>query len=275
MTKHIENREIVIKKLREEIIGPAPRGTELDWTKELVFQTHEEAFQPFKQFTSGEEILQRDAPLNRYGAGILFPLKKTEENLFEDETAEIQPDLFAEEDETKAEKGVFNEQAAKELAEMAEKTPIFDEEPELDLSSANRYLPSTIGISFLAEIPKNGKLVVEASGGRYRQLPVKIIDKDRKWWRRESVSIKAEFEASDLLSNGKISPVSVEKENTDNLNLEIEVFARPCKEENQRLLTVCFINRTETAMSQEHCFRASELALKAQAMAARLGHLQP
>ncbi len=34
------------------------------------------------------------------------------------------------------------------------------------------------------------------------------------------------------------------------------------------------INRTETAMSQEHCFRASELALKAQAMAARLGHLQ-
>jgi hypothetical protein len=35
------------------------------------------------------------------------------------------------------------------------------------------------------------------------------------------------------------------------------------------------INRTETAMSQAHCFRASELALKAQAMAARLGNLQP
>lgn len=35
------------------------------------------------------------------------------------------------------------------------------------------------------------------------------------------------------------------------------------------------INRTETAMSQAHCFRASELALKAQAMAARLGYLQP
>ncbi len=33
-------------------------------------------------------------------------------------------------------------------------------------------------------------------------------------------------------------------------------------------------NRTETAMDQEHCFRASELALKAQAMATRLGHLK-
>lgn len=32
-------------------------------------------------------------------------------------------------------------------------------------------------------------------------------------------------------------------------------------------------NRTETAMSQEHCFKASELALTAQAKATRLGHL--
>ena len=42
-----------------------------------------------------------------------------------------------------------------------------------------------------------------------------------------------------------------------------------------RQLVDDIINRTETAMPQEHCFRASELALKAQAMAARLGHLQP
>jgi hypothetical protein len=35
------------------------------------------------------------------------------------------------------------------------------------------------------------------------------------------------------------------------------------------------INRTETAMPQAHCFLASELALTAQAQAARLGYLQP
>jgi len=33
------------------------------------------------------------------------------------------------------------------------------------------------------------------------------------------------------------------------------------------------VNRTESAMRQEHCFLASELALQAQAQAARLGHL--
>ena len=40
-----------------------------------------------------------------------------------------------------------------------------------------------------------------------------------------------------------------------------------------RQLMVDIIIRTETAMSQEHCFLAMELALKAQAQADRLGHL--
>jgi predicted dehydrogenase len=34
------------------------------------------------------------------------------------------------------------------------------------------------------------------------------------------------------------------------------------------------LNRTETAMSQEHCFLASQLALEAEARAQRLGHLR-
>lgn len=40
-----------------------------------------------------------------------------------------------------------------------------------------------------------------------------------------------------------------------------------------RLLLDDIRNRTETAMSQEHAFRAAELALQAQAQATRLGHL--
>jgi predicted dehydrogenase len=40
-----------------------------------------------------------------------------------------------------------------------------------------------------------------------------------------------------------------------------------------RLLIADILNRTQTAMTQEHCFRASELALQAEARAARLGNL--
>lgn len=41
-----------------------------------------------------------------------------------------------------------------------------------------------------------------------------------------------------------------------------------------RQLIADVVNRSETAMSQAHCFLASELALKAEAQAARLGYLQ-
>jgi predicted dehydrogenase len=40
-----------------------------------------------------------------------------------------------------------------------------------------------------------------------------------------------------------------------------------------RQLIADVLNRTETAMSQEHCFLASELSLKAEVAAARLGYL--
>ena len=40
-----------------------------------------------------------------------------------------------------------------------------------------------------------------------------------------------------------------------------------------RQLAYDIVHRTETAMSQAHCFLASELALRAEAQAARLGHL--
>lgn len=40
-----------------------------------------------------------------------------------------------------------------------------------------------------------------------------------------------------------------------------------------RLLLDDIVNRTDTAMNQEHCFYATELTLQAQAQAARLGHL--
>ena len=41
-----------------------------------------------------------------------------------------------------------------------------------------------------------------------------------------------------------------------------------------RQLVADILNRTATAMSQAHCFLASELALRAQADARRLGYLQ-
>ncbi|MCB1833116.1 MAG: Gfo/Idh/MocA family oxidoreductase [Geminicoccaceae bacterium] len=53
-------------------------------------------------------------------------------------------------------------------------------------------------------------------------------------------------------------------EHIDASGAELPYFANLIRDVNER---------SQTAMSQEHCFRVMELALKAQAMATRLGHL--
>ena len=44
---------------------------------------------------------------------------------------------------------------------------------DLDLSLANSYQPSSIGITFLAEITEDTKLELDFTGGRYFRIPVK------------------------------------------------------------------------------------------------------
>src|ERR1700694_4629654 len=73
MSVHIANREHILSSLKEELIGPSPQGEELDCTKEIIFLEASESYKPWRQAVSGEEILQRDQPLNRYGAGVLYP----------------------------------------------------------------------------------------------------------------------------------------------------------------------------------------------------------
>ena len=249
MPSHIENRETIIERLREEMIGPAPRGDSLDCTKTLVFATRQEAYQPFKQAASSEEILQRDAPLNRYGAGVLYPYGKTESEIFDQNENQQQTTALPLEDEKSLKNEALTEQAEKSIAEFADDTPVFDEDTDFDLSAANKYLPSSIGLSFLVELPENARLVVTASAGRYRKLPVKIVDQDRVWWRRETIEIAAEFDANQFRDSkiGKIAHARIEKKNVDGLDLQIEVFSRQRgAEDDCRLLTVCLINRTTT-----------------------------
>src|SRR5258708_33253839 len=73
MPDHIKNRAGIVVALAEELIGPAPRGREIDCSGDVSFSTIPESYGPFKQAGSGEEILQRDTPTKRYGIGVLYP----------------------------------------------------------------------------------------------------------------------------------------------------------------------------------------------------------
>ena len=120
------------------------------------------------------------------------------------------------------------------------------EDDDLDLSTANTYRPSTMGISFLAELHDNAVLHVAFTGGRYRRKDnyccwpaTRVVDTElvtslRNFHERQHAN-------GHTLEGG--GAANVEHENTDNLDLRVEVFARPF--DNCSLITACIVNRTQ------------------------------
>ena len=74
MSDHVRNRDFILRSLRAELVGPSPAGDEIDVTGEVSFENAKSSYGPWRQKSSGEEILQRDPPVKRYGVGVLYPL---------------------------------------------------------------------------------------------------------------------------------------------------------------------------------------------------------
>ena len=56
MPNHIANRDEIIRVLKEELFGPSRNGTEIDTSQPIIFQKAEEAYGPFREKGTGEEI---------------------------------------------------------------------------------------------------------------------------------------------------------------------------------------------------------------------------
>src|SRR5688572_12864259 len=167
MSVHIANREQILSSLKEELIGPSPQGEEIDCTKEIIFVDASDSYRPWRQAVSGEEILQRDQPLNRYGAGILYPYgERGGETELVSSVSVVAPSS-AEDNETQHQRESATEHAVKAIEEIENRIEGQDNDTDLDLSAANKYLPSSMGLSFLAEFPAGAELEVEATGARY------------------------------------------------------------------------------------------------------------
>lgn len=247
---HVENREKIIRNLREEMIGPAPLGEEIECSGDIVFTASEESRKLYRQ-KGGEEILQREAPLTRYGAAILFPYAEVgdeTEVVSSTEAVPITVDTIDLEAKV-AQASVADTQ--KKLEDLIERTPAASEDNDLDLASANKFFPSSMGISFFAKFPARSKLIVRARGGRYVDKNVTAEGRSLTWWLRVPVQIEAVFSASGLVTaNGKVSADEITSDGLGDLKLSIEAFSRPREGEN-RLLTVTLINRTERKGSRD------------------------
>lgn len=280
MTDHKKDRDEVLAALRYELVGPwepwtggrviAATGTELDVSRDLRFEDREAAYGPFVQSGTGEEILQRDRPCKRYGVGVLYPIGVA---------LEADPDLEGNAPPT-VEAGALEDDPGVEpltatgeetLRRIAERKRTGDAgDDDFDLTGANEYRPSTMAVSFLAELPQGTRISVQARGGRYQRRKVTIAGKERTWWLRSPVSIDASFPA-DALSSGsnrlvRPAPGDLTMANVEDLPLEVTAYTRP-RDDGSSLITVSLINRSSPPSiggPDEHCLFQTRFRVRVQ-----------
>ena len=241
-----EVRDYIIEALRRELIGPAPGY-------------------PLVQL-NGEEILRpQDPPRYRYGAGILFPSGVTfaaaidakEEAVDIEEAETVGPDGVAGE----ADEASGSDQTEIEAVIGEDKTA----ETDVEVDPTSTFLPSTMGLSFLAEV--TGGLVVETSWGTYHKEPVHGYPSYRRdgstpeLWFRTPGSSSIVLSRQELTTSDRIVRLPRMKLSSEGCEgrLELDVVSRP-RSNGTRLITLTLVNSAKALQgTNERCFFQCEL----------------
>lgn len=245
MCDHIASRDTVLKMLREELVGPCMVGEEIDCNQTIYLPEVESAYKPYRQLGSGEEILQRDSPTKRYGIGVLYPM---EAPIALEEVDRPLPELDNGVGQQHEKPGdIFTSSAIHDcemIASRLERGLPEANSDDLDISSANAYRPSSMAISLLVYLPEGAGLSVVATGGRYREKAVTLIDRGGEWWLRSPVQLKSHFRRLDFPgSNSYVKAHNEVRNNVEELDVKIKVFSRPYKNNQDKfLITVCLVN---------------------------------
>ena len=282
MQTQIPTRKQMIRVLREEVMGPSSVGRVLPAGHTLVFEDPEDFYGPHVQEGSLQEIVKGESPRRRYGVGVLFPAGSPETVRTEKEIDETEPDDMevGRAADPNGEEPPITEEAKKTIEKLQEKRSAGGaterEGAETEISLANQLRPSSMGISFLAELSGNCSLSVTLKAGRYRPFYASLTreegrDSNTPWWFRSRVRGKAVFPGADLLStSGKVSPIEVKLTNDQGLSIDIAVLSRPLPDpdmagDSARLLTVYVVNRS-TVVAQGGDDQESALPLDAQCL---------
>ncbi len=263
MSDYLRGRGTLVAALREELVGPCPRGTAIDCTVDIAFPDRESAYGPWRQMDSGEEILHRDRPIKRYGIGVLYPPETAGETdprepADDGEAASVELPAAVEHEN-------LDERAARSIDEIAARSSGDTDDSDFDLSTANSYRPSAIGLSFVCRTPAESHLHIEVQAGRYRQKQLTVqTDTDakegdeasrapqhqtRRWWLRSPVSLKARFAAEELVTGTEraVSPAGEpDNANVEGLDIALTAYTRP-RDDGTSLVTISLVNRTPAA----------------------------
>lgn len=267
LERNLQNRKWLVNRLKAELIGPDAPVKKIDSIQPCdgQFFTWEDFRKPKVQ-ANGEEIVWQDSPVKRYGAGILFPFGVTEVKQLAaeaDSTPQIEIDIVDIQQDAAAPDELLESRASSK----PENTKILaDDSENYDVTLANAYRPSAMGLSFLCDFAEEvSGIRVEIECARYRKLSVSVGESlgaekktERELWLREPVKADGnnpveDFTASELLSNSIVRRwISGQEE-----KLQLVIVSRQVREdENFRLLTVSLVNRqkTDSGRIDELCF---------------------
>jgi len=253
--QNVKNREKMIEALRSEFIGGEPYfGEELDCSIELDFKEKKEAFRPYVQKETKQEIIQRGSPLTRYGTAILFPTGQIEN--------EDQGNSILSFNETDESIGRFiDEEEVKKLEnrESTLKSDINDD--EFDISTANSFRPNSMALSFKTMITNQSNLIVRVKGGRYTSKKLIVEEHEQEWWLRRALEGTFTCSGKELLEKTVNTAKPIKP--IEGLTLEVRVISRHQKD-GTRLLTVSLTNRTDGSNKgklDSVCFFQSEFSV--------------
>jgi len=247
---YIAARNQVFDALQRELVGPDPQGDEIE-VGESISVDEETAWMPRRQAGTGEEILTRDAPNRRYGIGVLYSSGGRQA------TVEVPTgDGPLEEDVSTADgraiaSGTFTKEVTQAQNDLGDETTSQD----LDLSGANDYRPTTMAVTFLADLPPGSRVELAVTGGRYQERDIAVGAKTRSWWFRSPCSLNAAWDGSTLMSaSGHHHPPTTHSEGLQGLAFEAFAVSRP-RGGSESLLTVGVINRTAGSTPNNFLFQ--------------------
>lgn len=261
---NLKNRAWLLDRLRAEVIGPDPSGEPVDMGSGAQFSwPNADTFWDPKKQATGEELLWRDGPINRYGAAVLFPAHTTDSEQLNAESEAASDNRI---DPEKSDDGA--EKVDEKIRKKANRNYEAEDGNE-EVNLANAYRPSAMGLSFLARTDgvvtsfvvevascrKQPDAEVQAvPSGVYRGITVTTGDPDRAdeqrkrkiWARKPLLDEKGDlpnqvFEINDLLQK-RVTRVGVPGYEG---RFHLVVVTRPLEwdgYENCSLITVTLVN---------------------------------
>ena len=197
----LEARSIVEAQIRRELFGPLPgdkpKGEPIDCSSGRVeFRTLEETRGQFHDTRTLEEILTIGNPLTRYGIGVLHggasQIGPSVEGLEVDDLDLMGVSGLARNEDDPTAPPVHIQRPRHDEADS----------DDFDLTDANSFRPSAMGISFACRLPVGGKLRIELTGAHYDRIEVQVADRQNpfEWWCRRPFSLSGTVGSDTLLT---------------------------------------------------------------------------